>query len=311
MNNLDTGMLSVGNNLFQYVVEINKIPMLTEKEELFYAKEKDKGNLNAAKILVSSHLRLVVKIANKYKNYGLPMMDLISEGNIGLMRAVKTFDYKKGYKLEKEIVKFVDFLKHTDLTMMKKGYKLATYSMWWIKAYIQEYILKTWSIVKIGTNATQKKLFFNLKKIKNEILTYTSRKYLTNSDVKKISNALNVSEQDVIDMDTRTTKGDLFLNNKSKTEDDTEIIDLIPSNQALQDVVIDRKRTNSKNSQLLKKSLSILNDREREIIEMRRLTDNPLTLAEISKKCNISGERVRQIEAKAIEKMKDYVLKNN
>ena len=286
MNNLDTGMLSVGNNLFQYVVEINKIPMLTEKEELFYAKEKDKGNLNAAKILVSSHLRLVVKIANKYKNYGLPMMDLISEGNIGLMRAVKTFDYKKGYKL-------------------------ATYSMWWIKAYIQEYILKTWSIVKIGTNATQKKLFFNLKKIKNEILTYTSRKYLTNSDVKKISNALNVSEQDVIDMDTRTTKGDLFLNNKSKTEDDTEIIDLIPSNQALQDVVIDRKRTNSKNSQLLKKSLSILNDREREIIEMRRLTDNPLTLAEISKKCNISGERVRQIEAKAIEKMKDYVLKNN
>ena len=285
MNSLNTSPVVVGNNLFQYITEINKIPMLTEEEELFYAKEKDRGNINAAKILISSHLRLVVKIASKYKNYGLPMMDLISEGNIGLMRAIKTFDYRKGYKL-------------------------ATYSMWWIKAYIQEYILKTWSIVKIGTNAAQKKLFFNLKKIKNEILSYTTRKYLTNDDIKKISNTLNVSEQDVIDMDTRTTKGDLFLNNKSKTEDDTEIIDLIPAKQALQDAVIDRKRTNAKNSQLLKDSLSILNDREREIIEMRRLTDSPLTLSEISKKCNISGERVRQIEARAIEKMREYALKN-
>ncbi len=285
MNSLNTSPVVVGNNLFQYIAEINKIPMLTEEEELFYAKEKDEGNLNAAKILVSSHLRLVVKIASKYKNYGLPMMDLISEGNIGLMRAIKTFDYKKGYKL-------------------------ATYSMWWIKAYIQEYILKTWSIVKIGTSVAQKKLFFNLKKIKNEILSYTSRKYLTNNDIKKISDTLNVSEQDVIDMDTRTTKGDIFLNSKSKTEDDTEIIDLIPAKQALQDTVVDRKRTNVKNSQLLKDSLSILNDREREIIEMRRLTDTPLTLAEISKKCNISGERVRQIEARAIEKMKEYASKN-
>ncbi len=285
INSLNTSPVVVGNNLFQYITEINKIPMLTEEEELFYAKEKDRGNINAAKILISSHLRLVVKIASKYKNYGLPMMDLISEGNIGLMRAIKTFDYRKGYKL-------------------------ATYSMWWIKAYIQEYILKTWSIVKIGTNAAQKKLFFNLKKIKNEILSYTTRKYLTNDDIKKISNTLNVSEQDVIDMDTRTTKGDLFLNNKSKTEDDTEIIDLIPAKQALQDAVIDRKRTNAKNSQLLKDSLSILNDREREIIEMRRLTDSPLTLSEISKKCNISGERVRQIEARAIEKMREYALKN-
>lgn len=285
MNSLNTSPVVVGNNLFQYITEINRIPMLTQEEELFYAKEKDTGNLNAAKILVSSHLRLVVKIANKYKNYGLPIMDLISEGNIGLMRAVKTFDYKKGYKL-------------------------ATYSMWWIKAYIQEYILKTWSIVKIGTNAAQKKLFFNLKKIKNEILSYTARKYLTNNDIKKISDTLNVSEQDVIDMDTRTTKGDLFLNSKSKAEDDTEIMDLIPAKQVLQDSVIDNKRTNAKNSKLLKDSLSLLNDREREIIEMRRLTDSPLTLAEISKKYNISGERVRQIETRAIEKMREYILKN-
>lgn len=285
MNSLNTSPVVVGNNLFQYISEINKIPMLTEEEELFHAKEKDNGNINSAKILVSSHLRLVVKIAGKYKNYGLPMMDLISEGNIGLMRAVKTFDYTKGYKL-------------------------ATYSIWWIKAFIQEYILKTWSIVKIGTNAAQKKLFFNLKKIKNNILAYTSRKYLSNSEIKEISDTLNVSEQDVIDMDVRTTKGDFYLNNKSKADEDAEIIDLIPAKQPLQDSVIDRKRNNLKNSQLLCNSLSILNEREREIINLRRLTDTPLTLAEISKKCNISGERVRQIEARAIEKMKNYVLQN-
>lgn len=256
--------------------------MLTEDEELFHAKEKDKGDLNSAKILVSSHLRLVVKIANQYKNYGLPMMDLISEGNLGLMRAVRTFDYSKGYKL-------------------------ATYSMWWIKAFIQEYILKSWSIVKIGTSITQKKLFFNLKKVKNHILSYTNRRYLNNDDVKEISNMLNVSAQDIINMDCRS-KGDIFLNKKIKTdEDETEIMDLIPAKQPLQDVVIDNKRANEKNAELLKNSLSILNERELEIIKLRKLTENPMTLAEVSKKCNISGERVRQIEAKAIEKMKKYI----
>ena len=289
MNDLSlntTTPILLGNNLFQYISEVNRIPMLTEEEEFRYAKEKDEGNLNAAKLLVSSHLRLVVKIAAQYKNYGLPMMDLISEGNIGLMRAIKTFDYKKGYKL-------------------------ATYSIWWIKAYIQEYILKTWSIVKIGTNAAQKKLFFNLKKIKNELLSHTNRKYLTNSDVKKISQTLNVSEQDVVDMDTRTTKGDLYLNSKAKDDDDdSEIIDLIPAKQALQDTIVDRKRISAKQSQILKDSFNILNDREKEIIRLRRLSDKPLTLAEISKKFNISGERARQIEAKAIEKMKKFALES-
>lgn len=277
--------ISLGNNLFQYINEVNKIPVLTDEEEIYYAKEKDAGNINAAKMLISSHLRLVVKIANQYKNYGLPMMDLISEGNIGLMRAVKTFDYTKGYKL-------------------------ATYSMWWIKAFIQEYILKTWSIVKIGTNAIQKKLFFNLKKIKNELLTSTSRKFLTDDDVKHISNMLNVSEKDVIEMDCRTTKGDLYLNTKTNEDDDAEIIDLIPSNQALQDSIVDRRRENKKKTALLSSALNILNEREKEIIKLRRLTDKPLTLAEISKKYNISGERARQIEAKAIEKMQKYVLEN-
>lgn len=277
--------ISLGNNLFQYINEVNKIPVLTDEEEIYYAKEKDAGNINAAKMLISSHLRLVVKIANQYKNYGLPMMDLISEGNIGLMRAVKTFDYKKGYKL-------------------------ATYSMWWIKAFIQEYILKTWSIVKIGTNAIQKKLFFNLKKIKNELLTSQSRKFLTNEDITQISNMLNVSPKDVVEMDCRTTKGDLYLNSKANDDNDDEIIDLIPSNQALQDMVVDNRRENKKRAKLLAESLNILNEREKEIIKLRRLTDKPLTLAEISKKYNISGERARQIEAKAIEKMQKYVLEN-
>ncbi len=274
-----------GNNLFQYISEVNKIPVLTDEEEIYYAKEKDAGNINAAKMLISSHLRLVVKIASQYKNYGLPMMDLISEGNIGLMRAVKTFDYTKGYKL-------------------------ATYSMWWIKAFIQEYILKTWSIVKIGTNAIQKKLFFNLKKIKNELLTSKSRKFLTNDDIAHISNMLNVSEKDIIEMDSRTAKGDIYLNTKTNEDDDTEIIDLLPSNQALQDSVVDRRRENKKKTELLLSALNILNEREKEIIKLRRLTDKPLTLAEISKKYNISGERARQIEAKAIEKMQKYVLEN-
>lgn len=277
--------ISLGNNLFQYINEVNKIPVLTDEEEIYYAKEKDAGNINAAKMLISSHLRLVVKIANQYKNYGLPMMDLISEGNIGLMRAVKTFDYTKGYKL-------------------------ATYSMWWIKAFIQEYILKTWSIVKIGTNAIQKKLFFNLKKIKNELLTSKSRKFLTDDDVKHISNMLNVSERDVVEMDCRTAKGDLYLNTKTNEDDDAEIIDLIPSNQALQDSIVDRRRENKKKTALLSSALNILNEREKEIIKLRRLTDKPLTLSEISKKYNISGERARQIEAKAIEKMQKYVLEN-
>lgn len=285
MSSQNISIISIGNNLFKYINEINKIPMLTEEEELFYAKEKDTGNVNAAKILISSHLRLVVKIAHQYKNYGLPMMDLISEGNVGLMRAVKTFDYKKGYKL-------------------------ATYSMWWIRAFIQEYILKTWSIVKIGTNAIQKKLFFNLKKIKNELLISKNNKYLTDNDIKTISNMLNVSERDIVEMDCRTAKGDFYLNSKSKTDEDTEIIDLIPSSQALQDVIIDRKREGKINNKILEDSLNILNEREREIIKLRRLTDNPLTLSEVSKKYNISGERARQIETKAIEKMKKYALEN-
>jgi RNA polymerase sigma-32 factor len=283
---LEQTPLIKGNSLFQYINEVNKIPMLSEEEELFYAQEKDKGNINSAKMLVSSHLRLVVKIAGKYKNYGLPMMDLISEGNVGLMRAVKTFDYKKGYKL-------------------------TTYAMWWIKAFIQEYILKSWSIVKIGTSGTQKKLFFNLKKIKSMILMSSKNKNLSSDDVKKISKTLSVSERDIIEMDYRTTKGDYYLNAKVKADEETELIDLIPAKQISQDVIVDKKRQNIKNSKLLFQALNLLNEREREVIKLRRLNDEPLTLAEVSKICNVSGERIRQIEARAIEKMKKYILTQN
>jgi len=283
MNSLTRSIKNSGDELFRYIMSVDKIPLLTEEEELYYAKKKDEGDINAAKMLVSSHLRFVVKIATMFKNYGLPLMDLISEGNIGLMRAVRTYDYKKGYKL-------------------------ATYSMWWIRSYIQEYILRTWSIVKIGTNEAQKKLFFNLRKIKNKILSYNSRKYLNNDDVKQISESLNVTRQDVVDMDSRISSGDFFLNQRINDEDGSEIMDLIPAKQPLQDVVVDNKRIDAKEMKLLNESLNILNEREREIIKLRKLTDTPLTLSEISKKCNVSGERVRQIEARAIEKMKNYIL---
>jgi RNA polymerase sigma-32 factor len=287
MNSLiQNGYLTDGN-LFQYISKVNKIPMLSDEDELFHAKEKDRGSLDSAKILVSSHLRLVVKIASRYRNYGLPMMDLISEGNIGLIRAVKTFDYAKGYKF-------------------------ATYAIWWIKSFIHEYILKSWSIVKIGTSVAQRKLFFNLRKIKNNILSYTHRRNLNNDEIKSISDTLCVSTQDVIEMDCRA-KGDIYLNKKIKSdeEEDTEIIDLIPAKQPLQDVLLDNKREHIYNIKLLKESLGVLDERELKIIKLRKLSDNQLTLSEVGEICDISGERVRQIEVKAIEKMRVYMAKKS
>ena len=187
------------NNLAKYLTEVYKIPVLTEEEEMEYAKKKEEGDLNAAKILISSHLRLVVKIAFKYQNYGLPIMDMISEGNIGLMKAVRDFT-------------------------LEKGCRLATYAMWWIRAYIQDFILKSWSLVKIGTTTAQKKLFFNLNKIKNKILSY-GQKDLNNENIKYISDTLSVSEDEVKDMNNRLYKKDISLNQKSKNnnEDNKEI----------------------------------------------------------------------------------------
>ncbi|MDR1499328.1 MAG: RNA polymerase factor sigma-32 [Rickettsiales bacterium] len=273
--------------LSKYLCEIYKIPMLTDREEREYALLKDSGDLDAAKMLISSHLRLVVKIAFKYQNYGLPIMDMISEGNIGLMKAVKEFS-------------------------LEKGCKLATYAMWWIKAAIQDYILKSWSLVKIGTTVTQKKLFFNLSKIKNKILSYEHRHELSNSNIKYIASELNVDEKDVIEMDQRMFKKDISLNKKNSRVDDEsrEIGELIPSKYGTPENVLMYKNDSEMKQNLLKRSFGLLNDREREILFSRKLNENPVTLKELSQKYGISGERIRQIEENAIKKIQNYVITN-
>lgn len=273
-------------SLFQYINKVNQLPILTREEEVKYAELKDQGDIQAAKMLVSSHLRLVVKIAYSYKNYGLSMFDLISEGNIGLIRAVK------GFKLE-------------------KGCRLATYAMWWIKAYIHEYVLKSWSLVKIGTTLAQKKLFFNLQKIKNKILKYSS-KALNNSDIKYIANQCGVREKDVLEMNKRLCNKDLSLNAKvSHKDEQTEVIDLLQSDQVGQDVIVIENQDRNRKLNLLKSSLKVLNERERAIICSRRLTEKPVKLKDLAKKFNISSERVRQIESKAIEKIKEFIKRRS
>lgn len=272
------------DNLKRYLNEVYKVPVLTNEEEIKYAKLKEEGDLNAAKILISSHLRLVVKIAFLYKRYGLPLMDLIAEGNIGLMKAVKDFT-------------------------LTKGCKLATYAMWWIRASIQDFILKSWSLVKIGTTAAQKKLFFNLSKIKNKILFY-NQKELTNDNISYIANELNVPEYEVKTMDMRLSKHDISLNKSSKKVDDEnrEIGELVPSKYGTPESILISKDTENKRKILLQNAINTLNDREKEIFICRKLTENPLTLKDLSKKYNISGERIRQIEEGALKKIKDFII---
>lgn len=273
------------NSLKKYIEEVHKIPILTEEEEIMYAKRKEEGDLDAAKILISSHLRLVVKIAFLYQKYGLPIMDMISEGNIGLMKAVKEFD-------------------------LSKGCKLATYAMWWIKASIQDYILRSWSLVKIGTTVNQKKLFFNLSKIKNKILE-TDQKELTDSNVKYIANELSVSEEDVINMNNRLFKKDISLNKVNNSDDDKkELIEFLPSKYSTPENILVARDRSKKNKNLMKEAINLLNDREKDIIYNRKLRTNPLTLKELSEKYNISGERIRQIEDGALRKMRKYIINN-
>lgn len=274
------------NSLLKYLEEISKIPFLTKEEEYNLAKQKDDGDLNAAKILISSHLRLVVKIATKYKNYGLQMSDLIAEGNLGLMKAVKEFS-------------------------LEKGCRLSTYAMWWIKANIQEYILKSWSLVKIGTTLNQKKLFFNLQKVKHKLLSY-DKKFLGSEEIKKISYYLNVNEREVVELDSRLSSKDISLNQKVySNEDDSsrELGDMIKSKELPPDVQYEIKQERQQKMLLLKEAVNTLNDREKDIIMNRKLTDEPKTLQEFSTKYNISMERVRQIEEQAIKKLQTYVLK--
>ena len=276
-------VLSNEGNLAIYLQEIKKFPMLTAEEEYMLAKRyKEHGDSKAAHKLVTSHLRLVAKIAMGYRGYGLPVTDLISEGNVGIMQAVKKFD-------------------------PEKGFRLATYAMWWIRAQIQEYVLHSWSLVKIGTTAAQKKLFFNLRKLKNQLVSIDSGN-LSPENVREIATRLDVKEGEVVDMENRLFTGDKSLNIKIGEEKDTEWQDLLEDNKDSHDKIIEKKDELDHRRQLFIKALNVLNPREKEIIKLRKLREKPLKLEELSKKFKISRERVRQIEEKALEKLQNEVL---
>ncbi len=265
-----------------YLDQIKKFPMLDAEEEYMLAKNwRATGNVKSAEKLVTSHLRLVAKIAMNYRGYGLPMNEIISEGNIGLMQAVKKFE-------------------------PEKGFRLATYAMWWIKASIQEYILKSWSLVKIGTTTAQKKLFFNLKKLKNQIAP-RSEGDLRDEYVKDIADKLDVSEDEVISMNRRLSGKELSLNTPIG-EDGDEWQDWLVDKEMDHELKIAHQEEMSYRKDLLTDSIKILNDREREILQARRLSDNAATLEELSKKFKISRERIRQIENKAFEKLQKHML---
>ncbi len=276
---------SFESGFFQYLKEINKFPMLTQEEEYDYGMRYQKdGDNHAAQMLVQSHLRLVVKIAAKFRNYGLPIVDLVSEGNIGLMKAVKKFE-------------------------PKKGFRLSTYAMWWIKAYIQEYILKSWSLVKIGTTAAQKKLFFNLRKIKKK-LNASEEGNLLGDHIKAISNDLNVSEKEVIDMNSRLQNSDSSLN-KIVGDDDSEleVIDQLESDFDSQEELAIKSQEISSGESLIKEAFKKLNEREQDIIKARQLSDKAQTLEVLSDIYKVSRERIRQIEAAALNKMRVEILR--
>ena len=260
--------------------------MLDAEEEYMLAKNwKERGNLKAAHKLVTSHLRLVAKIAMGYRGYGLPVNELISEGNIGLMQAVKKFD-------------------------PDKGFRLATYAMWWIKAAIQEYVLRSWSLVKMGTTTAQKKLFFNLKKIKNQIAPGQDGD-LRDEQVDEISKRLDVDSHEVVNMNRRMMGQEKSLNDPIKSDEKAEWQDWIVDDNLDQELYISQKQELDEKKILLYEAIKILDVREREIIEYRKLSENPKTLDELSKKYKISRERIRQIETKAFEKLQKAMLNSD
>ena len=281
-NTYNLPTLSNEGGLAAYLAQIKKFPMLDAEEEYMLAKNwKNNGNVKAAEKLVTSHLRLVAKIAMGYKGYGLPVNEMISEGNVGLMQAVKKFE-------------------------PEKGFRLATYAMWWIKASIQEYILRSWSLVKIGTTTAQKKLFFNLKKLKNQIAPKNEGD-LKKDEVEKIANTLDVSEDEVISMNRRLSGKEQSLN-APIGEDGDEWQDWVVDKEMDQELKIAHQEELDQRKDLLQDSIKILNDREKEILYARRLNENPSTLEDLSKKYKISRERIRQIENKAFEKLQKHML---
>ena len=279
----DLPSIALEGSLSSYLAQIKKFPMLSAEEEYMLAKSwRDRGNLNSAQKLVTSHLRLVAKIAMGYRGYGLPVSELVSEGNIGLMQAVKKYD-------------------------PDKGFRLATYAMWWIKASIQEYVLRSWSLVKMGTTTAQKKLFFNLKKIKNQ-LSANSTGDLIPEHVDEISKRLNVKKDEVISMNRRLHGKEKSLNDPLKDDSGTEWQDWVVDDSLDQEVKLSQNQELNARRKLMNDSISILNQREKEILFARRLSEEVATLEDLSKKYKISRERVRQIETKAFEKLQKAML---
>jgi RNA polymerase sigma-32 factor len=270
--------LAADGNLSQYLQQVRAFPMLSPEEELMLSRRwRDHEDMDAAHKLVCSHLRLVVKIAMGYRGYGLPVRDLISEGSVGMMQAVKRFD-------------------------PDRGFRLATYAMWWIRAGIQEYILHSWSLVKIGTTAAQKKLFFNLRRLKGQMKAINDGD-LPPDQVMKIAHMLDVPEQDVVNMNHRLAAPDHSLNAPAHLDGEAEWQDsLVDDTESQETVVADREELTGRQA-LLASALKTLNERERHILTERRLQDTPATLEELSRQYRISRERVRQVEVRAFEKL--------
>ena len=277
---------SADSGFARYLKEIQKFPLLTPEEEYEYGmRYKNHGDPEAAKILLQSHLRLVVKMAGKFKQYGLPAVDLVSEGNVGLIQAVKKFD-------------------------PEKGFRFSTYAMWWIRANIQEYVLRSWSLVKIGTTVAQKKLFFNLHKIRKRIKGASISGVLDPEHITRIAKDLNVSEKDVVDMNSRLQQSDSSLNAMiGDDEDGDEVLNSIAAVQDSQEEIAIENQEKYRQEMMLKQALSTLNEREKDIIIKRQMLENPLTLEELSQIYNISRERIRQIESNAIDKIRKSVSK--
>ncbi|CAN1508896.1 RpoD DNA-directed RNA polymerase, sigma subunit (sigma70/sigma32) [Sphingomonadaceae bacterium] len=272
-------------SLNRYLAEIKKYPVLSPEQEYMLAKRyQQHEDPAAAAQLVSSHLRLVAKIAMGYRGYGLPVSELISEGNVGLMQGVKKFD-------------------------PDRGFRLATYAMWWIKASMQEFILRSWSLVKIGTTAAQKKLFFNLRRMKNNMQAFEDGD-LKPEDVAKISTDLGVSETEVIEMNRRMAMGgDTSLNVSMREDGDGQWQDWLVDHEPLQDERVADAQESDVRHRLLMEAMGSLNERERHILTERRLIDEPRTLEELSQEYNVSRERVRQIEVRAFEKLQKAMLR--
>jgi RNA polymerase sigma-32 factor len=275
-------VINADTNLSRYLQEIRKFPLLTHEEEYTLGKAwKEHGDIEAAHRLVTSHLRLVAKIAMGYRGYGLPIGELISEGNVGMMQAVKKFD-------------------------PDRGFRLATYAMWWIRASIQEYILHSWSLVKLGTTAAQKKLFFNLRRLKGQLHAIDEGD-LTAEQVASIATTLEVPEADVVAMNRRLGGGDRSLNAPLRADAEGEWQDWLIDETDNQEIAFGERQESTRRRLMLKDAMNSLNERERKILVARRLSEEPVTLEDLSQEYSISRERVRQIEVRAFEKLQKAI----